>query len=155
MYWAGEGQPPANIYLSCCSVVRHTQGSAAVPHWVHKNTDFFFHSKVFDVSVFIGRFDAFADGVWVTGSTTPLQRLGCDLQVSYKAVQIIIVKLNSLITKLICQKMASLRISKSAIRWQGLKKHQHLALKSNDLNWVRRWASYNGKRCRVYSKLSS
>jgi hypothetical protein len=86
MYWAGEGQPPANIYLSCCSVVRHTQGSAAVPHWVHKNTDFSFHSKFFDVSLFTGTFDAYADWLCVTGSTMLLQGFDCgDLQVSYKA----------------------------------------------------------------------
>jgi hypothetical protein len=58
----GGGQPPANIYLSCSSVVIHTQGSAAVPHWVHKNTDFFFQRKVFDVSVFTGRSDVLLNG---------------------------------------------------------------------------------------------
>jgi len=103
----------------------------------------FFHSKVFDVSVFTGRPDAFADWLWVIGSTTLLQRLDhgdgsagflygdeflYELQVWPLAVHIIIVNSNSVVLKLICHKMASFRISKSAIRWQKLRKHQQETL---------------------------
>ena len=62
------------IYTSRAAHSLDTQGSAAVPDWVHKNIYFFFQSQqVFDASGVAGRPDAFAEWLWVTGNTMLLQ----------------------------------------------------------------------------------